>query len=303
VQLHHITENTETVMDIPENLSLILLNVGFTEFNANWNWKSVYSPFARIYYVKDGEARTRINNKVYVLKPGNLYLTPPFTFHDDESDSYFSLYYIHFYEKHINRESIFDKYKFPVEIKGDTLDALLAERLLSINPGRHLQHVDPEIYDNMPTFSRYLAENKLTPFHTIVETQGILQQFISRYLKEAEIKSEFKDGRIKNCLKYIHQNIDKNISVLQLADLSCITEDHLIRIFRKEVKTTPLKYINNKKIEKSQLLLLTTHLPIREIALELAIDNVSYFNRIFKQYTGKTPKEYREDNPGFSETL
>ncbi|NDV58053.1 AraC family transcriptional regulator [Bacteroides sp. 519] len=279
--------------NIPENLNLILLNIGFSELNANWNWKSVYSPFARIYYIKGGEARTRINNKVYTLKPDHLYLTPPFTLHDDECDSLFSLYYIHFYEKNINTESIFDRYNFPVEIQADNLDLLLTERLLRINPGRHLQHVDPELYDNMPTFSQYLAENKRTPFHTIIETQGILHQFISKFLERATVKSEFKDARIKKCLQYIHENIDKDISVSQLADLSCITEDHLIRIFKKEVKSTPLKYINNKKMEKAQLLLLTTNLPVREVALELSIDNISYFNRIFKQYTGKTPKEYK----------
>lgn len=280
-------------MDISDSLNLILLNVGFSELNANWNWKSVYSPFARIYYIKGGEARTRINNNVYTLKPDHLYLTPPFTLHDDESDSFFSLYYIHFYEKNINKESIFDIYNFPVELKADELDMLLTQRLLNINPGRHLQNVDPELYDNMPTFSQYLAENKRTPYHTIIETQGILQQFISRFLEKAEVKSEHKDIRIKKCLQYIHENIDKDLSVSLLANLACITQDHLIRIFKREIKNTPLKYINNKKMEKAQLLLLTTNMPVKDIAFELSIDNVSYFNRMFKQYTGKTPNEYR----------
>lgn len=276
------------------SLNLILLNVGFSELNANWNWQEVYSPFARIYYIKGGQARTLINNKMYTLKPGKLYLTPPFTLHNDECDSYFSLYYIHFYEKNIHKESIFDKYDFPVEVDAELLDLLLIERLLAINPGRHLQHIDPGLYDNMPTFSQYIARNRQLPFHSIAETQGILQQLTSRFLAEARIKPGFKDARINKCLKYIHENTDKDISVRQLADIACITEDHLIRIFKKEMNCTPLKYINSKKMEKAQLLLLTTDLPVREVALELLIDNVPYFNRIFKRYTGKTPQEYRE---------
>ena len=277
-----------------DSLNLMLLNVGYLELNANWNWQEVYSPFARIYYVKGGEARTLINNKVYTLKPGKLYLIPPFTLHNDECDSYFSLYYIHFYEKNTRKESIFDKYDFPVEVDAELLELLLIQRLLSINPGRHLQHIDPGLYDNMPTFSQYIAENRRLPLHSVVETQGILQQLISRFLEKAKMKPGYKDVRINMCLKYIHENTDKDISISLLADIACITEDHLIRIFKREMNCTPLKYINGKKMEKAQLLLLTTDLPVREVALELLIDNVSYFNRIFKKHTGKTPQKYRE---------
>lgn len=279
---------------IPDILNLILLNVGFSELNANWNWKKVHSPFARIYYIKGGEAKIHIAERTYTLKPGCMYLTPPFTMHDDECDSYFSLYYIHFYEKAINKESIFDTYDFPIEIKGYELDFLQIQRLLSINPGRHLQQIDPGLYDNMPTFSRYIADNNKMPLHSVVETQGILMQLMSRFLGQSKMKSRNKDARINKCLQFIHENTDKDISISQLADISCITEDHFIRIFKKEMNCTPLKYINMKKIEKAQLLLLTTKLPIREIALELSIDNVSYFNRIFKQYVGKTPTSYRD---------
>lgn len=277
-----------------DNLNFILLNVGYSEMNANWNWKSVYSPFARIYHVTGGEARTYIGDKVYDLKPGHIYLTPPFTLHDDECDSYFSLYYIHFYEKAINKESIFDKYEFPIGIEASSLDLQLTERLMSINPNRHLSHLDPEKYDNPPTFSQYIADSNKMPLQSIIETQGILYQLISRFFSQAQIKSG-KDIRISKCLQFIHENTDKDISIKQLADLSYITEDHLIRIFKKELNCTPLKYINLKKIEKSQLLLLTTDMTIRNIAFELSIDNISYFNRIFKQHTGKTPGQYREE--------
>ena len=281
--------------DVSDNLDLILLNVGHSELNANWNWKDVYSPFARIYYVTGGQARTRIGNKTYVLEPGCLYLTPPFTLHDDECDGFFSLYYIHFYEKTINKESVFDKYDFPVGIKGTSLNLMLTEHLLKINPDRYLRYFDPLLYDNMPTFSRYIAENNKMAFHSVLETKGILYQLMSRFLESATVKSSDKDVRINKSLQYIHENIDKDISVSQLADISCISEDHFIRLFRKEMDCTPLRYINSKKIEKAQLLLLTTDIAIRDIAFELSVDNVSYFNKIFKQHTGKTPGQYREE--------
>jgi len=278
---------------ISDNVDFILLNIGYSELNANWNWKKVYSPFARIYYVKEGHARTTIAGKTYSLEPDHLYLTPPFTLHDNECDSYYSLFYIHFYEKSINKESVFEKYDFPFEIKATALDLLLTKRLLEINPDRYLRHFDPQLYDNPPTFSQYIADNNKMSLHTGIETQGILFQLMSRFLAMLRMKSSDKDYRVNKSLQYIHENIDKEISIFQLSDIACLSEDHFIRIFRKEMKCTPLKYIHLKKIEKAQLLLLTSYMSVKDIAFELSIDNVSYFNRLFRQYVGMTPGQYR----------
>lgn len=276
-----------------ENLDLILLNIGYSQLHADWNWQNIYSPFARIYYVTEGMARTKIKDKVYTLEPNHLYLTPPFTLHDDECDNYFSLYYIHFYEKAINKESIFDKYNFPVDLAAIDLDLSLIERLQTINPNRHLTDIDPKHYDNPPTFSQNLANSINTPLHLQIETQGILYQLMSRYLEFRSLKLGNKDSRIDKSLKYIHENINDEISISQLADIACLTEDHFIKLFKKEVSYTPLQYILQKKIEKAQLLLITSNMQIREIAAELSIDNVSYFNRLFKKYTQMTPTEYK----------
>ncbi|MDR1417058.1 MAG: AraC family transcriptional regulator [Prevotellaceae bacterium] len=279
--------------NLPDNLNLRLLNVGFSELNANWNWKKVRSPFARMYYVKGGEARTHVGGKTYLLEPDHLYLMPPFTLHDDECSSYFSLYYTHFYEMAVNKESVFDKYDFPVTLEATPLDLLLTERLVQLNPESYLTQFDPELYDNAPTISQSIAQNSRMPAHVIVETQGILAQLIAKFLKPARAKAAHKDARINKSLQYIHENTGREISVSQLASASCLTEDHFIRIFKKEVRLTPLQYVNRKKIEKAQLLLLTTDLAVRDVAFELSMDNVSYFNRVFKQHTGTTPSSYR----------
>lgn len=276
-----------------ENINLILLNVGYSELNANWNWKDVYSPFARIYYVNDGVARTYINGQKYVLEPGYLYLTPPFTLHNDECDDLFSLYYIHFYENVIRKESVFDKYDFPVKIKIDPHDEDLIKCLWANNPNRHLEHIDPKVYDNNINFSQFVANNNKLPLYITIENQGILSILLSRFLKYGMKKSTNRDARIVKSLEYIHSNINNEINIKELADLSYISKDHFIRLFKKELGMTPIQYINSKKIEKAQLLLITSDQPVREIALDLAIDNISYFNKIFKRFTGKTPLEYR----------
>ncbi|MDR1610779.1 MAG: AraC family transcriptional regulator, partial [Candidatus Symbiothrix sp.] len=221
--------------------------------------------------------------------------TPPFTLHDDECDGYFSLYYIHFYENNINKESIFDKYDFPVKQQAAPLNLTLIERLHEINPNRGLVNIDPKMYDNPPTFSQYTANNNKLPYHTLVETQSILAVLMSRFLECRTRKTIDKDIRINKSLQYIHEHINRDISIGDLAGISCVSNDHFIRLFKKEMLQTPTKYITAKKMEKAQLLLLTTDLSVRNVAMELALDNISYFNKVFKEYTGKTPLAYRKE--------
>ncbi|MDR1502748.1 MAG: AraC family transcriptional regulator [Prevotella sp.] len=229
------------------NLKLILLNIGISKLNDNWNWKNIRSPFARIYFVTNGQAHIYFNKKMYVLKPGNLYLIPPLTLHSDECLSFFTHYYIHFYEKTDNKKSIFEKLDFPVEIVADSLDMLLVERLLKINPDRYLKNTDPKTYDNVASFSQYIVDNNKIPTYSILETHSILCRLVSRFMKGAIQKSGYGDTRINKCLQYIHENPDKNITVSQLANISCITEDYFCRIFKKQTNYTPVKYINLKK--------------------------------------------------------
>ena len=119
-------------------------------------------------------------------------------------------------------------------------------------------------------------------------------QLLSYFLKDATPKHKYEDERINSCIKFIHENLDKDLTISQLADISCLTKDHLIRIFKQMMGYTPIKYINLKKIEKAQFMLLTTDMTVSEIALELSFDNISYFNRLFKQTINITPSEYRE---------
>ena len=58
--------------------NFILLNVGYACHNADWNWKNINSPFARIHYVKSGAAKIIREDGIFTLKKDYLYLTPLF---------------------------------------------------------------------------------------------------------------------------------------------------------------------------------------------------------------------------------
>ena len=276
-----------------EQMHPLVLNVGLAVHNADWNWKNVNSPFTRLYYVTEGSAQIELPDGIYTLSPKHMYFIPAFTIHTTICKSNFVHYYLHIYEDHYSDNDWLDHWKFPVEIEATDLDLALFKRLCEINPHMTLQKSDPTTYDNNPTLMQNLIKNRQRAFCDKVESRGIVFQLLSRFFKQGQSKIEMEDNRIAKTVLYIRKHLNEAIELEKLAEISCLSKDHFIRLFKKELGTTPLQYINQKKIEKAQLLLITEELAVKEIAFQLAFDDYSYFNRLFKKTTGVTPQEYR----------
>ena len=276
-----------------EQMHPLVLNVGLAVHNADWNWKNVNSPFTRLYYVTEGSAQIELPDGIYTLSPKHMYFIPAFTIHTNICKSNFVHYYLHIYEDHYSDNDWLDHWKFPVEIEATDLDLALFKRLCEINPHKTLQKSDPTTYDNNPTLMQNLIKNRQRAFCDKVESRGIVFQLLSRFFKQGQSKIEMEDNRIAKTVLYIRKHLNEAIELEKLAEISCLSKDHFIRLFKKELGTTPLQYINQKKIEKAQLLLITEELAVKEIAFQLAFDDYSYFNRLFKKTTGVTPQEYR----------
>jgi len=281
-----------------DNLHLILLNIGRSVHHGDWNWKEISSPFARLYSVEKGSACLNLSSGKQELIPGNLYFIPPFTLHSYECRDYFAHSYIHIYEKSTSGVGILEEYNFPIELKASPLDISLIDRLLEINPGRELKQYDPDTYDNRPTLLRNIAEDAEQAECVALETKGILLQLLSRFLHSASPKSDVSDIRITKILNHIRRNINNPIRIKELSTLCHLSDDHFIRLFKKEMNCTPIQYINRKKIEKAQLMLLIENSPVKDIAYQLSFENLSYFNRLFKQITQYTPTQYYETLKG-----
>lgn len=276
-----------------EMLHPLVLNVGYAVHNADWNWTDVRSPFMRIYYVTGGSARVQLPGGIIELKPHHLYFIPSFTTHSYICDSYFSLYYIHLYEDNQGGHSLLDDWVLPNEISACEHDLDLVKKLCEINPFMKLPESNPDSYDNNPMLMKSLMVNKSRAVYDKVESRGIVYILLSRFLKHAAAAESVKDERIERVLDYIRNHIYENISVRHLAASVFLSEDHFIKLFKQEMCSTPLQYINSKKIEKAQLLLVTENVSVKNIAYRLSFDDYSYFCRIFKKIAGVTPNEYR----------
>ena len=159
-----------------------------------------------------------------------------------------------------------------------------------------LTQYEPSSYDYDTARWHCLIKNKQRSLAARVESRAIIYLLLSCFMRLAVPKHHAKDERIQNVLEYIHSNIYKKISMKELADISCMSEDHLIRLFKKELFMTPVNYIIKKKMEKAQLKLVTGNAPIKEISYQLGFESQEYFTRVFKKMTGLTPLAYRKSH-------
>ncbi|MDY4161135.1 MAG: AraC family transcriptional regulator [Prevotella sp.] len=276
------------------NFPLLMLNVGFASHFGDWNWRNVRSPFARLYYVVDGEAQVELPDGIVSLLPHHLYLVPPYTMHSNICKGGFSHYYLHLYEDPSYGGCFWDDWKFPVEVEAANDDQNLMKRLCEVNPGMRLSQSDPESYDNRTTLISNIQNNQQRSVCDKVESTGIILLLLSRFLRHATAEKRVKDERIEQSLTYIRENIGRRVNMDELAKVACMSKDHFIRMFKREVSHTPNAYVTEKKIERAELLLVTTLLPVKQIALSLGYDDMAYFNNVFKRHTKVSPLQYRE---------
>ena len=282
--------------NILTTLHLSLLNIDYCCVQS-WNFRNVISPFTRIYLIKEGEGCVFHNHKKYVLQADHLYMIPGFTRSNYSSESFLGHYYIHVATLIAGGLNIFGLLNFEYELPSTDEDHHLIKKLLQLNPGRKLQNIDPCKYAKENLVPGSEALDFSCKAASYIETQGLLLQLFSRFIKNDSKNSFHSDfnlfKQINQAVDFIHQNLDKHITIGELADICHLSDAYFSRLFLRIMGARPLDYINRKKMESSQLMLITSDDPVEKIALETGIENFSYFNRLFKKYSGITPGEYR----------
>lgn len=122
---------------------------------------------------------------------------------------------------------------------------------------------------------------------------GNLYCFLGKVLKKFRYSSISKEEILINKIVNFMQQND-NYTIQELAWHCTISESGLYDKIKKHFGKTPAQLRQSIICDKAKILLSTTDMPIESISNTLCISSPSYFYRIFKEQTGKTPKEYRK---------
>ncbi len=102
--------------------------------------------------------------------------------------------------------------------------------------------------------------------------------------------------------EYIESNIENISSLSDICREFNYSKNYVIRIFNRELGTSPFQYINDVKIKRAMYLLETTSRPIEEVARECGYADYAYFYKRFVKKTGFSPAKWRKQiqhNPLF----
>lgn len=87
---------------------------------------------------------------------------------------------------------------------------------------------------------------------------------------------------------------EKQLGVGRLAERVCLSPSRFRTVFKQEVGLSPNQYLGEVRLREAQKLLLNTCMKLEDIADATGYVNGSYFQKIFRQKFGITPKEFRE---------
>ena len=98
----------------------------------------------------------------------------------------------------------------------------------------------------------------------------------------------------KEAAGYMAQNMDRRVTIGELADHFHVSQTHLKQAFKGVYGVPVYSYIRIQKMQRAALMLIHSERPILEIANECGYDNGSKFAGAFKEIMGETPTDYRK---------
>lgn len=101
--------------------------------------------------------------------------------------------------------------------------------------------------------------------------------------------------RMTEVIEFTMLNYTKHISLEKVASIAGLTIPSFCRYFKKRTNKAYLTFVNEIRINKVCGFLRTSNNKIETIAKDCGFSNLSYFNRVFKEHIGLSPKNYRQN--------
>jgi len=200
--------------------------------------------------------------------------------------------------------------------RGDNIDARKKLFLLMETQYR-------EVRCNLPAFRLKALELAVLLSRAAWDHYGINSETIletnNRYMKKLEESQDFKEiteillhytenisekifsyqgvrhfSAIRKAERFIWENYTRKLSLQEIAGVSGLSAPYFSTIFKEEMGENLSNYLNRLRVEKAATILITTNIPISEIARICGFEDQSWFSKIFKNNTGLTPGKYRD---------
>jgi AraC-like DNA-binding protein len=143
---------------------------------------------------------------------------------------------------------------------------------------------------------------RMDRFHQFMELMSLFQflalsdEFETLHVRPISSQTILKQQeRMHRIHQFVETNFQKPIDTQQIADEVNLTLPAFCRYFKKATKLTYTDFVNQYRVQFAKKLLIQDK-NVTETCFECGFESLSYFNRIFKKFTGESPSEFRKRN-------
>jgi AraC family transcriptional regulator len=112
---------------------------------------------------------------------------------------------------------------------------------------------------------------------------------------EPDRQSSLAAKEIERLAAFVEDNLDRPISLEELATIANVSRFHFSRIFRQTTGVSAMTFVEQSRIRRAQILLSESNLPLVEVALMTGFSDQSHFTRRFALHVGTTPGAYARE--------
>ena len=144
------------------------------------------------------------------------------------------------------------------------------------------QHFEGKIWNVSDKKEKYLYEN-------FIKNRPEVEQDSDNKIKETEANNYIA----KKALEYLYDNYKMKLSLKEVAEYCYISSWHLSKLLNQYTGRGFFEIVNKIRVDEAKKLLRTTAYKVQDVADMVGFVDVAHFSRIFKNYEGIAPSEYR----------
>lgn len=144
--------------------------------------------------------------------------------------------------------------------------------------------IELEGVHRISSFLEILNDLATTEDYTLLNANGFAFETIPQDSNKIEI-----------IYKHINEHFKEHISLDEIATLASMTVPAFCRYFKKSTGKTFTKLVNEYRVVHATKLLAESTMSIADVSFECGFNNFSHFNKLFKNFTGKSASKYRSE--------
>lgn len=280
----------------------------FIQHHSNENPPDLADQAHILLIVVDGKIKIHMEGKVYILKKSDVFFIPSgYLYRPEFSDESLCIIHIHFIISDTLQQMDYNELTKNIMDEYNRMDKLVLIHNEDFPSANTIYLQNKNVIKNQVQLNSIL--NKITTYTRVRSIMYNMQ--LSSLLVEilVSISQQTLDSmnlyqrleftpksckKLNKSIEYIHKNFHTKITLTDLCEHCNISKSQMIRLFRKNLNTTPSQYIINYKLARArEFIFRNPEMTINEVSTALGYENQHYFSKQFSKKYNESPSHYR----------